>query len=262
MGKNIIYTVSAKVCLEKLKENYSKEIERLIVEKKNIPGEEIIEITASDINEASENILVVKRYRKKELYRLIIYFYFMLGIIAALIGIFFDDFRKVFYGSPIRSLYVVVGFLMIFISFAMLQFIKRKDTLLKRRIENEMLERNVEKLEQDLVRVKGELRDRVEWVGNSNRAETARLHATIAFNKGAWETSVIWWARALVLYAKISDEALITVSVESLDKSLQSCDKISGKNKEEIRDSLQFIPQMLFIQRERIEEKLNSILIV
>jgi len=65
MEKIISYTNSATSKMEKVISGLRKKIEDDIVESKNFPGEEIIEITASDIENTFNRVRIIKRYSKK-----------------------------------------------------------------------------------------------------------------------------------------------------------------------------------------------------
>jgi hypothetical protein len=259
MDKKITYTESAKECIEKLKENYIKEIESLIIERKNLPGEDVIEITASDVNEASRSLLLIKRFKQRETYSLIIYLYFIFGIILTVIGIFSDSIKNILAKNPTRGTFLVIGIFTVSLSFIVMQFLKRKDQILKRRIESDILKHNIEKVEDALAKAKKELSENVEWVNDSKSAETARLHATIAFDKQWWGVAAVWWSRAIILYAKVNDETLLSVSTNGLNNSLNKCDKLTKKEKEEVESCISSIPESLFLIKNNITKRMSTI---
>ena len=62
-NKKIIFTDSAKMRLEKLHIDIDAQIETYLKDRKNVPGDDFIEITASDIDELSYRLKIIRPTR-------------------------------------------------------------------------------------------------------------------------------------------------------------------------------------------------------
>lgn len=255
---NIIYTDSAKKCLEKVKENYLKQIEELILERKNIPGEVLIEITASDVNDALQSLIVLKRSKREEWRNLIIYTYLILGLFISLFGLFYGKIGRILSENPIQVFYLIIGFMMVFASILLLKFTRKKESL-KHKSEYDILNKYIQRLEEKLEAETKETDIKIGFIENLYSAETSRLHAKIADEKKMWETAALWWSRALSDYAAVKDEGLINASVFGLKRALLECDKMGPNIREKIEKVIDLIPQSLSEDKVTIKAKLNNL---
>lgn len=112
--KKVVYTDSAKKRLENIHEEIDSEIESAIRDRKFIPGESVIEVTASDIHEISEVMDIQFRdesSKKKAFRRFVVYSYLLFGVIIMLAGLFFDEIINII-ENPTRAMLLVVGMTM------------------------------------------------------------------------------------------------------------------------------------------------------
>lgn len=88
----IIYTDTAKQELRSFVEDQQRAIERLIAERKVVYGDQTLEITASDIKEASSKIRVASS-RRVPMIRLVIQLYGVIGV-GLMVGAFIYPFFR------------------------------------------------------------------------------------------------------------------------------------------------------------------------
>jgi len=112
---NIIYTETANKKLDELQSRYREEMERILLSKNLIPGDDFVEITASDIDEVSKYFKFVRPVRNSRYLILIIYF--ILGLIATIGGLFYDDFRHIIENRPMQAMIILFGLIMMIASF-------------------------------------------------------------------------------------------------------------------------------------------------
>lgn len=78
----LIYTNGAKEKLEEFHKKQEKAIESIISEEKYIFGDDVIEITANDIDIASNRILILRREKNRnKILKLLSKIYFIIGLI-------------------------------------------------------------------------------------------------------------------------------------------------------------------------------------
>lgn len=116
----IRYTDEAKERLEIFERNLVKDIERLIKERKYIPGDDFIEVTGSDILYALKYIKITDPIQREFRY-IIIYIYFLIGATSMFIGLYYERLKELFY-NPIQAMLVTIGFVMIIASLFLLRF--------------------------------------------------------------------------------------------------------------------------------------------
>ncbi|OFY51035.1 MAG: hypothetical protein A2W85_05370 [Bacteroidetes bacterium GWF2_41_31] len=116
MEKIISYTNSATSKMEKVISGLRKKIEDDIVESKNFPGEEIIEITASDIENTFNRVRIIKRYSKKSfnnrLITLLLPIYFLSGILLMLFGVYYKEIKDFIENDREQLAFVLSGFIL------------------------------------------------------------------------------------------------------------------------------------------------------
>jgi hypothetical protein len=124
--KKIFFTESAKERLEKFHFDIDKEIENYFQEKKNVPGDDFIEITALDIGEFSQRFKLIRPY-KTNIRKVIPVVYTIMGILLTLVGLFYEEILLIIKNQPERLILIVSGILMIFISWLYLSLIRLKE---------------------------------------------------------------------------------------------------------------------------------------
>lgn len=127
--KKIIYTNSATQRLKMFHSEVDIEIERYFQERKFVPGDEFIEITASDIDEVAQRFRISRPTRTSSVRNLIPIVYSLIGVIMAVIGIFYEQFKLILEGDPKRLIFIGGGLFMLIISSSYLYMLKRKDQL-------------------------------------------------------------------------------------------------------------------------------------
>ena len=83
----IHYTDAANERLESLKSEYRDMLEDIVKERKHVPGDKFVEITASDLEQASQYLKVIAP-RKSESLRLVLVLYSLMGIAMIIAGFF------------------------------------------------------------------------------------------------------------------------------------------------------------------------------
>lgn len=155
MKKSIIYTDSASKKLENVLDKIKKDITEDIINSKNYPGEELIEITASDIEDTYERVFIRNkktRYdSRSRMIRLILPVYFVMGILITFYGLFRKDIQELISGDKVELTYVLVGFIVSLTTGAMFYLLKQRENERKREylkekldIERQLLEREIE----------------------------------------------------------------------------------------------------------------------
>lgn len=107
----IVYTESGKAALEAFKSEKAKELENAILSKKYVFGDEEVEITAADVKTASQSSRVSYN-RKLRSIELSAHLYFVIGILTALVGLFFDRLQALFKDKPFAAMLVLAGGMM------------------------------------------------------------------------------------------------------------------------------------------------------
>ena len=127
--KKIIYTDNAQKELAFFHRNQQTILEEIIKSKKYVFGDESIEITASDIREASRYIQAInlQKSRKTFFRRFILTIYMFSGILMILIGLFYPIFEEILRENPTQLMFVFVGVIMTFLSISMTGYFKYKD---------------------------------------------------------------------------------------------------------------------------------------
>lgn len=105
----IIYTESGKLALESYKERRAKELEATIKQRKYVLGDDLIEITGSDVKEAQDDMgysRVVLRRRSS--IKFLLQVYFVIGLLMAFGGVFYEDIIYIFTHRP-QQIALIVG---------------------------------------------------------------------------------------------------------------------------------------------------------
>lgn len=139
-NRKIIYTDSAKERFEKFHFEVTQEVENYFQERKFVPGDEFIEITASDIDEVAQRFRVARPVRTNPAKTLIPVVYTLSGVILTMAGLFYDQFKLIISGDPKRLIFIISGIFMILISWAYVYLIKNRE-------RREQIERHYREME-------------------------------------------------------------------------------------------------------------------
>jgi len=122
MEKKIIFTQEAEKQLAVAHKDFEKQLLKIIRSKNHYPGDDIIEVTASDIDISMKDM----RFTLHSKVVLNTFFKFILfllcGTIMSVLGIFYNTIIGIILNNPERLLFLVCGVWMLLVSFYM--FIK------------------------------------------------------------------------------------------------------------------------------------------
>ena len=93
-----------------------------------IPGERVIEITGSDVQELarSHRLLFASRsYNRRFLREIVIWVYMFAGLVATLGGLYYTQIRDLLQSDPPRLMLIAVGITMTLLSFILRMFYRR-----------------------------------------------------------------------------------------------------------------------------------------
>jgi hypothetical protein len=107
-NKKIVFTDSANMRLEKLHMDLNAQIEQYLRDRKNVPGDDFIEVTASDIDELSYRIRIIRPSRAN-MKQVILYIYAIIGIITTIVGLFFNQIKNILFEDKERLIIITVG---------------------------------------------------------------------------------------------------------------------------------------------------------
>lgn len=114
----IVYTESALIELEKFQEKRKEELEVFLKNRKYVFGDEVLEITASDIRDAERNFKASDISRSKlPVTNMILKLYMIMGIMMVLIGLFYSQLRQLIEGNPIQLTLILGGVVLSLVSF-------------------------------------------------------------------------------------------------------------------------------------------------
>ncbi len=126
---NVTYTLNAKSELQTFQERQQHILEDIIKRRKYVFGDEVLEITASDIRDASRFIqpIITERANGLSFRRLILNIYFVLGLTLTGIGLLYplviDEFRK----NPTQATLSLSGVALTLMSVIMSYYLKFKE---------------------------------------------------------------------------------------------------------------------------------------
>ncbi|EAQ82330.1 hypothetical protein [Blastopirellula marina] len=154
-AKKIEYTESGKERLAELNDLIQRQIEDEIRERKFLPGDDVIEVTASDIEEVKRSMRLRfhnERAPRLQMTELVTRLYLVIGILLTLAGIMYpllDTIRQ----NPIQYSMIGMGVVMSLMSMFMTYYVKmRRETYLERdriEIEREMRREKLLDMERD-----------------------------------------------------------------------------------------------------------------
>lgn len=142
---NYVYTKEAEKILPRYFDVAKENLEKKIKDDKYVFGDDIVEITASDIEKVIDQKLNDEDFQKdkdvflllqKSLnYRLISMTYLVIGTFAVVIGLFYDSLKEAFQTQPQKLTFVIAGLLTIFVSYIFYLISKRKELSFKKKAE-------------------------------------------------------------------------------------------------------------------------------
>jgi len=114
----IIYTDSALNELERFQSQRKEELESFLKKKKYIFGDDVVEITASDIRETDKYFKVID-YSKSRLpfTHMLLKIYLIAGIAMVIVGLFYPFFIQLISSNPKQIVLVIGGLCLSFVSF-------------------------------------------------------------------------------------------------------------------------------------------------
>lgn len=145
-SKNINFTEAGKVRLGKLHSDIDDQIINYLKERKNVPGDDFIEVTASDIDELSHRLKIV-RPNKTVTKQIILNLYAIFGALTTLVGFFYSDFKKILFEDKER-LVLILGGLSFTVAALTLSYLFK----IKERREKEIIDYEREKMRRDYVK--------------------------------------------------------------------------------------------------------------
>jgi hypothetical protein len=139
-NKKIIYTESAKQRFEKFHLEINEEVERYFQERKFVPGDDFIEITASDIDDVAQRFRISRPIRSNPIKTLIPIVYTVVGLVLTVLGLFYEQFKTILEGDPKRLVFIGSGLFMMVLSWMYVYIIKSRE-------RREQLERHFKEME-------------------------------------------------------------------------------------------------------------------
>jgi hypothetical protein len=130
---NIKYTDTAKEQLEEFKKQQVQLLEDHLVKDKYVIGDDLVEITASDIKEALDDMKVIypgeqKSLFKSESMKLASLVYVILGVLITIGSMYYDYFQELLFNNPSKAFLLMLGITMTVMG-VILNFIIRKREL-------------------------------------------------------------------------------------------------------------------------------------
>lgn len=102
------YTDAANERLDSLKSEYVEMLEDIVKDRKHVPGDKFVEITASDLEQASQYLKIIAP-RKSESLRLVLVLYVLMGVAMTIAGLFYPFFMEMLRESPERLMLTLGG---------------------------------------------------------------------------------------------------------------------------------------------------------
>lgn len=127
-NKDVRYTPSGQRRMESLQEDIRSQIEEILERHAYIPGEDVVEVTAGDVDEVARSlrIQVQNRRHRAHLYRrLIIRVYMIMGALLVFAGLFFDTVRVIL-DDPLRATILAGGIAMLLAGLTLEYLTKRR----------------------------------------------------------------------------------------------------------------------------------------
>lgn len=158
------------------------------------------------------------------------------------------------------TLLIAIALLLATASWLTNVYIIRRERKREREEDFEKLSKRIsERIKEEIEKMEEKVRENVDRKMKLFAAEKARLFALSSWNAKVWASAAEWWARAIEGYANIGEDEIVRISVDSLIDSLENCTMLKRENKKEIKERLRFIPKILYEEKERIEDKLDTL---
>lgn len=124
----ITYTASAEEQLRAFAEQQRRYLEKLIVDRKAVPGDDVVEVTASDIKEAGA---LIRPFKRNGLFtsfgRSLSAVYFICGITMAAVGLYYDKLKLLLQESPQQASIFVAGLALALVGSVSYVYFRSKD---------------------------------------------------------------------------------------------------------------------------------------
>lgn len=124
------YTQAAKDTINKVADNYRNKLVSIALNKKRLPGEAIIEITASDIENAARYLIFIMPNKYDKL-KLLFSTYAIVGLVITIVSMFYKELHSIFINDPIQGMLLFTGSIILLLGYFGLLFIKIKEKQVK-----------------------------------------------------------------------------------------------------------------------------------
>jgi len=152
---------------------------------------------------------------------------------------------------------VGIAAILIGINFIGVQRVKQQMKKTIKDLKNEMKE-----IRENMQELKGDLKISVNKEIQMLKAEKDRLFALIAWNTKVWINLITWSARGIEDYAKTTRKDMVITMVDLLIIGLKNSKNIRSNDKEQVINSLNYIPKKFNEKRIEIEELVNHLEVI
>lgn len=114
----IVYTESALAELERFQEQRKEELKALLKNRKYVFGDDVLEITASDIRDAERHFKVSEISKSRlPITSMLFKLYMIMGVLMVFVGLFYPDLRQLIDRNPVQLALVLTGVMLSLVSF-------------------------------------------------------------------------------------------------------------------------------------------------
>lgn len=138
------YTESGRRAMDQFLQTKEKELEDVIVSRKYVFGDDLVEITASDVKEATERQgRPYSSLRSTFTMQAIFQLYIVIGGLTLMGGLFYPNLKDILDKNPIQLVLILCGAGLSLVSFVMLQRIRKRqsEVITIQRLEKEKASR-------------------------------------------------------------------------------------------------------------------------
>jgi hypothetical protein len=135
MNKKVIFTDSAKDRLVELHRDVDSMIEDYVREEKYVPGEDIIEITASDVDGIAKRVGIRSKRNSLPMTRGLSVIYLVLGVMTSVAGLFYNQIQELVREGNQTQLLLLLGGSAMMVAGAGLYYVLRAREIRSREIE-------------------------------------------------------------------------------------------------------------------------------
>ena len=137
MTKNIVFTDAATTKFNEVQDEFRKRFKAELKNRKQVPGDETVEVTASDINDLDRSTRI--RFIGADTYRAftrdtLIKSYLAIGILTFVAGLFYPYLRSLA-DNPVQLMLMAMGATMAFASYFLTRILDRRRAELEDRFE-------------------------------------------------------------------------------------------------------------------------------